>query len=129
MPLPDPDDPAWADIAADVEEDGIEIKLPAAFSLYTQPTSVLEGKKMDDIQVQLVNSDGELVSQFGNNNWVATVELETPPGLESSILYGGSMSAPIVNGWANFSDLIVSTPGSGMFLCNSSVGQHFDQLV
>lgn len=57
VPLPAPSDPNWVTIAANAEDFTAEIRIPAGLNIHSHPTEGVEGVTLQNISLQLVNSD------------------------------------------------------------------------
>ena len=56
VPLPDPSDPSWANIAANSDDYTAEVRIPAELSIYSHPTEAVEGVALRNVTIQLLNS-------------------------------------------------------------------------
>lgn len=51
------------------------------------------------------------VTQFGSNPWKVTVKMVGGDNTKADLM--GTKTVVVINGWANFTDLSITLPGSG----------------
>ena len=62
----------------------------------------------------VILKQGELVTQFGSIDWQVSVRLLSDGN--STATLAGTTSVSFVGGYADFTDLTISHPGSGMLM-------------
>ncbi|XP_067947416.1 fibrocystin-L-like [Watersipora subatra] len=130
VPLPDPSDPEWDALVDNADNNTDVIRVPSKLALHDHPTSFPEGSIFEGINIKLVDDEDEIVTDFGQITWRVGVRL-TSPGNGAGVLTG-TQDVPLIQGWANFTDLSISNYGSDFeleYFISSPVGASYVDSV